>query len=111
MRRCLSLAVSALVLTAFALAGYAEAQKGEEKKAQEIAGKVTAVDVKAKTVTIKNKDKVVTLDAAGIKDLGKIKVGDQVVAAYAEKGGKMVAASIKPAKKAEPSKKPGAPGY
>jgi Cu/Ag efflux protein CusF len=103
MRKRLSLAVSALVLTTLALAGYAEAQ--------EITGKVTAVDVKAKTVTIKNKDKAVTLDAAGIKDLDKIKVGDQVVAAYAEKGGKMVAASIKPAKKAEPSKKPGAPGY
>ncbi len=111
MRRCLSLAVSVLVLTAFALAGYAEAQKGEEKKALEIAGKVTAVDVKAKTVTIKNKDKAVTLDAAGIRNLDKIKVGDQVVAAYAEKGGKMVAASIEPAKEAEPSKKPGAPGY
>lgn len=108
MRRCLSLA---FILIMLALVSHAEAQKGEEKKALEIAGKVTAVDVKAKTVTIKNKDRAVTLDAAGIRNLDKIKVGDQVVAAYAEKGGKMVATSIKPAKEAEPPKKPGAPGY
>jgi hypothetical protein len=62
---------------------------------------VTKVDDKAKTVTIKGKDKEVTLDAAKLKALPK--AGDKVVAKYTEADGKMTAKSIK-AKKEEKKK-------
>ncbi len=90
-----------------------KAEKKEEKKAEKakvltVTGDITAVDAAAKTVTIKGKDKDVTLDTSGIKDL-KVKVGDKVTAKYTEKDGKNVAKSIKAAKakaekKAEPKK-------
>lgn len=85
----------------------AEPAKKEKVKAKvlTVTGDVTAVDAAAKTVTVKGKDKDVTLDTSGIKDL-KVKVGDKVTAKYTEKDGKNVAKSIKAAaaKKAEPKK-------
>ena len=142
MKKLLTLMVSILVVLAFTMVGSAEEKKAVEKKAEpakemkaepakaekakihQITGEVTAVDVKAKTVTIKGKDKEVTLDAADIKNLDKVKVGDKVMAKYSEKEGKMTAKSIKAAKaakkaeKAEPKKeeakpaaKPAAPAY
>lgn len=85
----------------------AEPAKKEKAEVHQITGDVTAVDAKAKTITIKGKDKDVTLDAAGIKNLDKIKVGDKVVAKYSEAEGKMTAKSVttaKAEKKAEPKK-------
>lgn len=148
MKKLLTLMVSILVVLAFTMVGSAEEKKAVEKKAEpakemkaepakaekkekakvhQITGEVTAVDAKAKTVTIKGKDKEVTLDAADIKDLDKIKVGDKVMAKYSEKEGKMTAKSIKAAKaekKTEkmekkeemkpaekPAAKPAAPAY
>lgn len=113
------LSVAGLSLAQEKKAAPAAAPKAEEKKAEPakkekakvltVTGDVTAVDAAAKTVTIKGKDKDVTLNTSGIKDL-KVKVGDKVTAKYAEKDGKNVAKSIKAAaakkeeKKAEPKK-------
>jgi len=85
----------------------AEPAKKEKAKVHQITGDVTAVDATAKTVTIKGKDKDVTLGASGIKDL-TVKVGDKVTARYTEKEGKMVAKSIKAAK-AKPKKEEAKP--
>lgn len=115
---CVVIALGAIL---FAPAGHAQEKKAEAKVRQ-IAGEVSGIDAKAKTITVKGKDTEITLDAAGIKDLEKIKVGDKVSVAYSEADGKKVAKSVKPAKKVEskaapkkeeagPAKKPGAPGY
>ena len=85
----------------------AEPAKKEKTNVHQITGDVTAVDATAKTVTIKGKDKDVTLGASGIKDL-TVKVGDKVTARYTEKEGKMVAKSIKAAK-AKPKKEEAKP--
>ena len=121
---CVVIALGAIL---FAPIGHAQEKKAEpakkaEAKVSQIAGEVSGIDAKAKTITVKGKDTEVTLDAAGIKDLDKIKVGDKVAVDYSEADGKKVAKSVKPAKKVEskaapkkeeakPAGKPGAPGY
>lgn len=126
-RRHLLWIVAVVGVIAFALVGHAQEKKAEpakkaEAKVRQIAGEVSGIDAKAKTITVKGKDTEVTLDAAGIKDLEKIKVGDKVSVAYSEADGKKVAKSVRPAKKVEskaapkkeeakPAEKPGAPGY
>lgn len=130
MKKFLTLMVSILVVFAFAMVGFAQEKKAAEKaapakemkaepakaekkekaKVHQITGEVTAVDAKAKTVTIKGKNKEVTLDASGIKDLDKIKTGDKVIAKYSEAEGKMTAKSIKAAKAAKKAEK-AAPAY
>ncbi len=70
----------------------------EEKKApakvKQVHGNVTAVDAKAKTVTVKGKkgDVVIAVDDKMIAD---IKVGDYVVVQYIEADGKNIAKSMK----------------
>ncbi len=98
--------------------------KAEEKatpvKVKMVTGEVTAVDAKAKTITVKGKkgDVVVSVDD---KMMAAVKVGDKAVVKYVESEGKNVAKSVKKAevkageakeKKAEPAapaEKPAAP--
>lgn len=88
--------------------------KAEEKKApakvKQVTGNVTAVDAKAKTITVKGKkgDVVIAVDDKMIAD---VKAGDKVTAKYTEADGKNTAKSVKKAaakkaeeKKAEPVK-------
>jgi Cu/Ag efflux protein CusF len=83
--------------------------KVEEKKApvkvKQVTGEVTAVDAKAKTITVKAKkgDVVIAVDDKMIAD---VKAGDKVKAKYTEADGKNTAKSVKKvaAKKAEPVK-------
>jgi Cu/Ag efflux protein CusF len=104
----------------------AEAKPAEKKapaKVKQITGEVTAVDAAAKSVTVKGKKAEVVI-SADEKMLADVKVGDKVVAKYAEQDGKNVAKSIKkaaakaekkpaaapaPEKKAEPAKPAEAP--
>ncbi|MBI5379150.1 MAG: hypothetical protein HZA23_03225 [Nitrospirae bacterium] len=143
MKKLLTLALALVVLAAFSGLGVAQEKKAEEKKpapaakeekkaepkkeekkaekpkVHSITGEVTKVDDKAKTVTIKGKDKEVTLDAAKLKK-ALPKTGDKVVAKYTEADGKMTAKSItakkeekkaekKEEKKAEPKKEEAKP--
>jgi len=94
----------------------------EEKKApakvKQVTGDVTAVDVKAKTITVKGKrgdvtamvdDKTKIMMGKDMKTLADIKACDKVKVKYKEADGKMMAKSIaiKPAdKKMEPAAKP-----
>lgn len=102
MKRVLFCAVSILAVTALATGASAAEQKA---KVQQVAGEITAVDAKAKTITIRTADRDVTLDASRIKDVGKMKVGDKVTAEYTEKDGKLAARAVKAAGK------PAAPAY
>lgn len=80
--------------------------KAEEKaapaKMKQVTGEVTAVDAKAKTLTVKGKkgDMALTADEKAAAKLGEIKVGDKVMVKYKEMDGKNIATSIA-AKKAE----------
>ena len=87
----------------------------EEKKApakvKQVTGEVTAMDAKAKTITVKGKkgDVVIAVDD---KMMAAVKSGDKVVVKYTEADGKNTAKSVKKAeakpaemeKKAEPAK-------
>ena len=89
--------------------------KAEEKKApakvKQVVGEVTAMDAKAKTITVKGKkgDVVIAVDD---KMMAAVKAGDKVVVKYTEADGKHTAKSVKKAeakpaemeKKAEPAK-------
>ncbi len=89
--------------------------KKEEKKApakvKMVTGEVTAVDAKAKTITVKGKkgDVVVTVDD---KMMIGLKAGDKVSVKYTEADGKNTAKAVKMApakeemKKTEPAAKP-----
>ena len=79
-------------------------------KVKQVTGEVTAVDAKAKTITVKGKkgDVVIGIDAKMIAD---VKAGDKVTAKYTETDGKNTAKSVKKAvakaaktEKAEPVK-------
>ena len=90
----------------------AKAEKKSPAKVKQVTGDVTAVDAKAKTITVKGKkgDVVIALDD---KMLADVKAGDKVTAKYTEADGKNTAKSVKKAaakmdkkaeKKAEPVK-------
>jgi len=94
MKKILFVFVVFLMTASFAMA---------KEKAPTIKGEVQSIDSAAKTVTIKEKKKEVTVDVtdktnimAGKekKGLSDIKVGDRIVAHVQDKGGKMVADSI-----------------
>ncbi|MBM4145723.1 MAG: hypothetical protein FJ240_05530 [Nitrospira sp.] len=88
----------------------AKAEKKAPAKVKQVTGDVTAVDAKAKTITVKGKkgDVVIAVDEKMIAD---VKAGDKVTAKYTEADGKNTAKSVKKAaakkaeeKKAEPVK-------
>jgi microtubule-associated protein 1 len=80
-------------------------------KVKQVTGEVTAMDAKAKTITVKGKkgDVVIAVDD---KMMAAVKAGDKVVVKYTEADGKNTAKSVKKAeakpaemeKKAEPVK-------
>ena len=75
-------------------------------------GIVANVDTAAKTIVVKDKEKVVTFDVSnpkfkGYKNLNEVKVGDKVAVAYTKDGTKVTKIAGKPtvAKKAAPKPK------
>jgi glucose/arabinose dehydrogenase len=111
----LSFATDATKAAPAAEATKAAPAKAEEKKApakvKQVTGEVTAMDAKAKTITVKGKkgDVVIAVDD---KMMAAVKAGDKVVVKYTEADGKNTAKSVKKAeakpaemeKKAEPAK-------
>jgi Cu/Ag efflux protein CusF len=113
MKKTIAIIVSVLFVLSVAGVAFAAEQKelkGEpgaagpvmEKhmKVMHVTGTVTAVDVKAKTLTIKGeKGEVVltttdkTIHPRG-KTLADVKVGDKLTTMYEEKGGKMIALKV-----------------
>jgi Cu/Ag efflux protein CusF len=89
-----------VVAFSFAAMTMAEAPKA---KASKVSGEITAVDAAAKTVTVKGKDKDVTLMVTDMTKimhgkeklaLADIQVGAKVTAIFVEDGDKMTAKSI-----------------
>lgn len=71
-------------------------KKAEKKdmagaRAKHAKGEVTAVDMAAKSMTIKGKTGDITFDTAGAKMKAEPKVGDKVFVKYTEAEGKMIA--------------------
>lgn len=115
MKNALKILVIALTTLAFSGVGFAQAKpttpatpaapatekktemKPEKAKIIRTTGEVTAVDAKAGTLTVKEKDKetnVIADSKAAKSALSKIKIGDMVRLSYTEKDGKMIASSI-----------------
>jgi microtubule-associated protein 1 len=63
-------------------------------KVQKYAGKVTAIDMAAKTLTVKGKKGEMTFDVTDAKMKTEPKAGDKVMVKYTEKDGKMVAKCV-----------------
>jgi len=123
MKKAIAIVVSLIfifALTAVSFAAEKAAAPAEKKEAapaekkepakkaatKQVTGEVTAVDAKAKTITVKGKkgDVVITVDD---KTLADVKAGDKVTAKYTEADGKNTAKSVKKAEaKAEEKKAP-----
>ena len=72
--------------------------KSEKTKTHQATGEVTALDAKAGTFEVKEKDKEIKLSAtskSAKSSLAKLKVGDMVKVSYTEKDGQMIASSVK----------------
>ncbi len=71
--------------------------KAEKATTSRITGEVTSVDAKTGMLTVKSKNKEVslTVESKAKSALEKIKVGDMVNVSYTEKEGKMIASSVK----------------
>jgi Cu/Ag efflux protein CusF len=124
-RSALVIALAGVVL-GFAQTARAQdsAKKAEKPKEHQATGTITAVDVKAGTVTIEHKKESKTFSVApdvkfgseGEKvkmSIAELKVGDKVTIHYTEDGSKMIAHKIghvdTSAKKAAPASAPAAP--
>lgn len=120
MRKTIAIIIAVLFVLAVTSLSFATEEKREspappeEKKApvkvRLVKGEVTAVDIKAKTITVKGKKGDVVV-AADEKMMADIRAGDKVAVKYTEADGKNIAKSIKkaPAKeemKSEPAEKP-----
>ena len=84
-------------------------KKSEKAKTHQATGEVTALDAKAGTFEVKEKDKEIKLSAtskSAKSSLAKLKVGDMVKVSYTEKDGKMIASSVKAEAKKVTEKKP-----
>ena len=131
MYRILATTVAALMVMAFANLGWAgqaekakpgipglgaesgQAEKAVKAKLRQVTGHVTALDPKAKTLTVTKAVKGKPMDYAltitektrfkGIKALTDLKIGDKIRVKYMEKGRAMEAKSIEllPVKKAK----------
>jgi Cu/Ag efflux protein CusF len=76
--------------------------KSQKAKTTRITGEVTSVDPKTGMLTVKTKDKEVSLtaDSKAKGELDKVKPGDTVRVSATEKDGKMIATSVAPTKSA-----------
>jgi translation initiation factor IF-1 len=84
-------------------------KKSEKAKTHQATGEVTALDAKAGTFEVKEKDKEIKLSAtskSAKSSLAKLKVGDMVKFSYTEKDGQMIASSVKAEAKKATEKKP-----
>jgi hypothetical protein len=86
----------------------AETKAAWKGKMHHFWGEVTAMDMAAKTLTVKGKKGDMTFDVTDAKMKGEPKVGDKVMVKYMKKDGKMVAKSVK-MKGAKKAEKPMAP--
>ena len=57
-------------------------------------GEVTAINMAAKTLTVKGKNGDMTFDMTDVKMMGEPKAGDRVMVQYTKKDGEMVADSV-----------------
>ena len=125
MKNMIKILVVALTTLSFSTLGFAQAKpatpatpatpaapatekKSEKAKTHQATGEVTALDAKAGTFEVKEKDKEIKLnaDSKSAKDsLEKLKVGDMVRVSYTEKDGKMTASSVKAEAKKATEKK------
>jgi hypothetical protein len=79
----------------------------EKAKTTRIHGELTAVDAKAGTFAVKEKDKEFKLTAdsqRAKRALEKVKVGDMVQVSYHEKDGKMIATAVQSESKTKAAK-------
>ena len=120
MKKVVMFVCAVVIAVAFAATGFAQAPPAaapekaapapavEKAKMHHFTGEVTAMDMAAKTLTVKGKKGDMTFDVTDAKMKGEPKAGDKVKVAYTKKDGKIVAkyVKIKGAKKAE---KPMAP--
>jgi Cu/Ag efflux protein CusF len=98
MKKVLLVALAIVISVAFISTVFAQApsEKKEMKaKAMSFSGEVTNMDMAAKMMTVKGKDKDMTFDVSGAKIMGEMKAGDKVSVKYMEKDGKMMASSVK----------------
>ncbi|MBP1748566.1 MAG: hypothetical protein H6Q52_1105 [Deltaproteobacteria bacterium] len=80
-------------------------KKATKEKVHQATGEVTAVDMAAKTLTIKAKKGDMTFDVTDVKMKAEPKAGDKVMVKYTEKDGKMTAKSVKAVKAAKKAEK------
>jgi len=119
MKKLTILLVALFTICSFAAVTMTQAE-ASKKKGGKVTGEVTAVDAQAKTVTVKSKDKEVTLmvtDKTMIKEgkekktLADVQSGVKVTAKFSEEGDKMTAKEIhiEAGKKAAPKQEMAAP--
>ena len=126
MKNMIKILVVALTTLSFSTLGFAQAKpatpatpatpaapatekKSEKAKTHQATGEVTALDAKAGTFEVKEKDKEIKLSAtskSAKSSLAKLKVGDMVKVSYTEKDGQMIASSVKAEAKKATEKKP-----
>jgi len=124
-KNMIKILVVALTTLSFSTLGFAQAKpatpatpatpaapatekKTEKAKTHQATGEVTALDAKAGTFEVKEKDKELKLSAtskSAKSSLAKLKVGDMVKVSYTEKDGKMIASSVKAEAKKATEKK------
>jgi len=125
MKKTIAIIVSVLFVLSvagFALAAEKKGPKGEPgattpvemlsmKEIHHVTGVVTAVDVTAKTLTIKGKKGEVVLTTTDKtkhpegKTLADVKVGDKLTAEYKERDGKRIALKVMPKEEIKEMKK------
>jgi uncharacterized ion transporter superfamily protein YfcC len=103
MKKALLVVLALLISAAFVTTVFAEKYEKETKtttttttkaKVMEFKGEVTALDMAAKTMTVKGKDGDKTFDVTDAKMKGEAKAGDMVTVKYMEKDGKMMASWV-----------------
>jgi phage baseplate assembly protein gpV len=101
MKKALLVVLALLISVAFVTTVFAEKYEKETKtttttkaKAMEFRGEVTAMDMAAKTITVKGNDGDKTFDVTDAKMKGEAKAGDMVTVKYMEKDGKMIASWV-----------------
>jgi len=79
-----------------------KAMENQEEKTKNIKGTITAIDLNAKTISVKGKkavesiawDENTVIRSSDKKTIGDIKVGDSVKVKFSDEGGKKLAKSI-----------------
>jgi len=103
MKKALLVVLALLISVAFVTTVFAEKYEKETKtttttttkaKGMKFKGEVTAVDMAAKTMTVKGNDGDKTFDVTDAKMKGEAKAGDMVTVKYMEKDGKMMASWV-----------------